>query len=154
MRSSEKTVYGSYASQRATEIQRQTSLLNMFLAFNAASISIVFGTDAPNIVKFILCTMGYTGHFVFTVGIIRGKRWIGFWSRKLSQLESVDQGKKENTSETSVTRVRAFADPEFQKIRLSETVISDLFGPVSIAFTCLWVYETVHWGMIILFGGQ
>jgi hypothetical protein len=113
MQDGEPNMYTGLCTLLNGQVQRRWQRVQMLMVFNSIAIPTVF-TTTSSLLKLLLCLTRFSLHLVITNAAKRGERWVGFWIRKLEELEKTDQ---EQSAGEKRSRVSVFTDVEYQRLR-------------------------------------
>jgi hypothetical protein len=135
-------MYGGLATIRNGHMQMQWSRAQMYLAFNAIGLPLIFNPTLNTSAKFVLSIVGMTITSCLPYTILRGQMWMKFFNNKLAELERLDSEGERSP------RIKVFSDPQFEAITTRRISSRKLFIPLCILLTGIWIEEAIRYGYL------
>jgi len=138
MQPGEHDVYAALVTARNAQLQAQWTRIQIFMAFNAVALPLMFGTEGYELMKMIFSFAALAVHTGLMLSAIRSASWVNFYDQKLALLEELDRENEQRKS-----RVLVFSSREFKSKQQERFTSRRVFAPIGLVFVLLWLEESI-----------
>ncbi len=109
----------------------------MYLVFNTLALPLVFRAETDATTRLIVGIVGIIVSLFIPLAIYRGNWWSKYFSNKMAELESLDQGNDKRP------RVTVFDDDRYKSFSRKRYSSRRLFAPVAVILLSIWIWVTL-----------